>query len=266
MEKKNCNDIRIMLIDFIDKNLDPELTKMVRYHLQSCKACQAELEQTLLVVNDLQLINNEKPSDSMRKNFLKTLEREKSKAAQSTTDKSTRQIWLYNPFSQLAAGLAILVTGAFLGMLLSRQPHQSQQIVQLQTEVDQVKQLLVLSKLNQSSASQRIMAANYMQEINRPDVEILDALVETINTDENINVRMAAIYALSRFSNEKMVRKALVNSLKNQEDALLQITLINILVQIKEESSIDVMKEIIQKEETIEAVRQMAEKGITTFI
>jgi len=47
---------------------------------------------------------------------------------------------------------------------------------------------------------------------------------------------------------------------------LLQITLINILVQIKEDKAVDVMKDIIQKEETIDAVKQMAEKGLTTFI
>ena len=64
----------------------------------------------------------------------------------------------------------------------------------------------------------------------------------------------------------RVLRETRVNSLKTQEDALLQITLINILVQIKEDKAVDVMKDIIQKEETIDAVKQMAEKGLTTFI
>ncbi len=268
MEKIDCKHISLMLIDFIDKKLDQEETKKVKVHLQSCHQCQAELEHLLLVINDLKLIKEEQPSEKLRENFLRMMHEEKSKQqikeAGSTT--SDKKIWLYNPFSQIAAGLAILITGAFLGMLLNKQPQNNGEVAQLQAEVEQVKQLLVLAKLDQPSASQRILAANYSKEIIKPDDKILTALIETMNTDENVNVRMASIYALSKFTNDKSVREALVESLKSQEDALLQITLINILVKIKEESSIDVMKELLQKEETIEAVKQMAEKGITTFI
>ena len=126
--------------------------------------------------------------------------------------------------------------------------------------------MLFMAKLDQSSASQRIQAVNFTQDLSQPNKEILETLIQTMNTDDNVNVRMAAIYALSKFTNENIVRNALVNSLKTQEDALLQITLINILVQIKEDKAVDVMKDIIQKEETIDAVKQMAEKGLTTFI
>jgi HEAT repeat protein len=268
MEKTDCKHINLMLIDFIDKKLDQEETKKVKVHLQSCHQCQAELEHLLLVITDLHLIQDEQPSEKMRDNFLNMLQKEKSKQKDKETisDTSTKKIWLYNPFSQIAAGLVILISGAFLGMLLNKQPQNNGEVAQLQSEVEQVKQLLVLAKLDQPSASQRILAANYTQEITKPNDKILTALVETMNNDENVNVRMASIYALSKFTSEKSVREALVESLKSQEDALLQITLINILVQIKEESSIDVMKELLQKEETIEAVKQMAEKGITTFI
>jgi len=257
-----------MLIDFIDKKLDLEQTNQVKAHLQNCNSCQTELEHLLLVIKDLQLIKDEQPSEIMRDNFLNMLYEEKSKqqVKETVAESSTKKIWLYNPFSQIAAGLVILITGAFLGMLLNKQPQNSGEVTQLQSEVEQVKQLLVLAKLDQPSASQRILAANYSQEFTKPNDKILTALIETMNTDENVNVRMASIYALSKFTNEKSVREALVESLKSQEDALLQITLINILVQIKEESSIDVMKDLLQKDETIEAVKQMAEKGITTFI
>lgn len=268
MENKDCKHINPMLIDFIDKKLDTEQTNQVKVHLQNCDSCQTELEHLLLVINDLHLIKDEQPSKKMRNDFLNILQKEKSKQKEEETNRDVpaKKIWLYNPFSQIAAGLVILISGALLGILLSQQPSNTGEVAQLQSEVDQVKQLLVLAKLDQPSPSQRILAANYTQEMTKPDDKIIAALIGTMNDDENVNVRMASIYALSKFTNEKSVREALVESLKSQEDALLQITLINILVQIKEESSIEVMKDLLNKDETIEAVKQMAEKGITTFI
>lgn len=263
-----CKHISLVLIDFIDKKLDNEQTNLIKTHLESCQSCQSELEHLLLVVNDLQLIKEEKPSEKMRESFLNNLKNEKLrlKNQEVNSNASSKKVWLYNPLSQIAAGLVILITGTFLGMLLSKPQQNTIEVAKLQSEMDQVKQLLVLAKLDQPSASQRIMATNYTQEMARPDDKILNALIETMNTDENVNVRMASIYALSKFTNEKSVRDALVSSLKKQEDALLQITLINILVQIGEESSIEVMRELLQNEETIDAVKQMAEKGLTTFI
>jgi HEAT repeat protein len=129
--------------------------------------------------------------------------------------------------------------------------------------VSEVKQMLVFSKLDQQSASQRIQAVNYARDITTPDYQIISALIKTMNTDENSNVRMAAIQALSRFTEESIVVDALVSSLDIQTDPLLQITLINILVELKEERAVDAMKKLLDQEETHETVKRMAQKGLT---
>jgi len=269
MKTKDCNYINHLLIDFIDRKLNKEQTEQVKIHLKECKICHTELEQILIVINDLNIIKDEQPSPVLRDNFIQMLNEEKEKVkTQKVIDINShkRKIWLYSPFSQIAAGFALLITGILFGMFLQINQGSNIEVSQLKTEMNQMKQMLFMAKLDQSSASQRIQAVNFTQDLSQPNKEILETLIQTMNTDDNVNVRMAAIYALSKFTNENIVRNALVNSLKTQEDALLQITLINILVQIKEDKAVDVMKDILQKEETIDAVKQMAEKGLTTFI
>lgn len=269
MKTTNCEHINILLIDFIDKKLDQTNTELVKDHLTKCSDCRAELEQYLVLFNDFKQIKDEEPPVSIKSTFLQSIENEKAK--QSATPvidihTKTRKTWLYNPFSQIAAGVAILVTGVLLGLVMNKPETNNGQVAQLQTEMDDMRQMLFMSKLDQNSASQRIQAVNYTNEMMAPNPEIIDALVNTMNTDENINVRMASIHALSKLTSSVEVRDALVNSLETQDNALLQITLINILVEIQETNAIGVMEDLMKKDETIEAVKEMAEKGLTTFI
>ncbi len=269
MKTTNCKHINILLIDFIDKKLDQTNTELVKDHLNKCSDCRAELEQYLVVFNDFKQIKDKEPPESIRSTFLQAIETEKSKQSETPVidlNTGSKKTWLYNPFSQIAAGVAILVTGVLLGLVLNKPERSNGQVAQLQTEMENMRQMLFMSKLDQNSASQRIQAVNYTNEMMAPNPEIIDALVNTMNTDENINVRMASIHALSKLTASADVRDALVNSLETQDNALLQITLINILVEIQETNAIGVMEDLMKKEETIDAVKEMAEKGLTTFI
>jgi len=269
MKTTNCEHINILLIDFIDKKLDQTSTGLVKEHFNKCSDCSAELEQYLVLFNDFKQIKDEEAPITIRSSFLQSIESEKAKLSETPVidiNTNTRKTWLYNPFSQIAAGVAILVTGILLGLVVNKPEGNNGQLAQLQTEMDDMRQMLFMSKLDQNSASQRIQAVNYTNEMIAPNPEIIDALVNTMNTDENINVRMASIHALSKLTTSAEVRDALVKSLENQENALLQITLINILVEIQETNAIGVMEDLMKKDETIEAVKEMAEKGLTAFI
>jgi len=164
---------------------------------------------------------------------------------------------------RVAASFLILISGILIGLKFGNNSQNEVELLSLQQEVSDVKQMLIFSKLDQQSASQRIQAVNYAREIPDPDYKIVNALIKTMNTDENTNVRMAAIQALSKFSRDKVVVNALVSSLENQTDPLLQITLINILVDLKEQAAVESIKKLLEQQETHETVKKMAEKGLT---
>ena len=89
-----------------------------------------------------------------------------------------------------------------------------------------------------------------------------NALIETMNTDDNANVRLAAVDALSEFADEDKVRKALINGLATQDKAVVQIALINLMVRLKENRAIEPLKKIIEDDNSIEVVKDEAHFGV----
>jgi hypothetical protein len=262
MKTNDCNELGVFFIDFIDKQLNAELTKQVSNHIEKCTHCQLEIEQLSNVLNELSKMESEQPSNRLKRNFMQMLQHEKT-----IQDKSKKiainQFLLSNPYLRVAASFILLIGGVLIGLNLNKSTNNQAELQSLQNEVSEVKQLLIYSKLEQQSPSQRIQAVNYARDITSLDYGIITALINTMNTDENNNVRMAAIQALAKYTDDKLVVEALVQSLEFQKDPLLQITLINILVNIKEQAAIKSMQKLLLDEETHETVRKLAQKGLT---
>jgi HEAT repeat protein len=126
----------------------------------------------------------------------------------------------------------------------------------------QITQQMMAMLQNGQSASQRIQGVNVALSMNKADDEIVSALVKTMNEDPNSNVRLAALDALSKFSDDAAVRKALVTSLPKQKDPVVQISLIQLLVKMKEKGVVNDLRKIVDDEKTMQAVKDEAYSGI----
>ena len=124
----------------------------------------------------------------------------------------------------------------------------------------------MFSLLRDESSSSRIQAVNYITEIPDPDRKMIDAMICTLNNDENVNVRLTAAFALSKFGSDQAVRDSLVNSLSRQKDPILQVSLINILVDLKEQKARLLIQKILSDEKTMDVVKSVAQSGIRTLI
>lgn len=168
---------------------------------------------------------------------------------------------------RIAAGLILLLVGFSAGLLVNRQPTVSnQQVAALQQEIQQMKSALVYGSDKPLTASERISAVKLSNRVpeNKAalDSEITEILIYTMNNDQNVNVREAAAEALFRFRSEERIRMALVNSLSKQRDPLMQMTLINMLVELKEKSAINEMQKLLMDSDTREVVKSRLEVGI----
>ena len=122
---------------------------------------------------------------------------------------------------------------------------------------------MVLSMLEERSASQRIKALNTVQrESSSVDDQVIDALINALNTDDNVNVRIKAAEALLSFTDHPDVVPALIRSLHQQEHPEVQITIIEVLVASRAEDAVDDLQEIMEKEELMEVVRNKAAAGV----
>lgn len=266
MECKNTSDL---LIDYYDKKLPQTLSEEIEQHLKKCEKCRTEFHQIQKMMDEINTVEQKKPDKKLRRHFEEMLADEKQILNKSTQDKKTIQ-WSFSPFFQVAAALLLLIVGYFVGLNVSNfsdeKSHSQEQIAALQDDLNRMKQMVVFAMLEKQSASERIKAVSYVDNMSRPNDEVINALIETLNNDDNTNVRLAAAKALAKFAQLQKVREALLWSLESQTDPSLQIAIINILVEIEEHKAVQPMKKLIEDENTHEVVKKQAEIGISVLI
>lgn len=166
---------------------------------------------------------------------------------------------------RLAASVALLILGFSAGLYYTTWRSGSSEGIASSADSQPalaMKKVLTFEQLAKTSASERIQAVNQSYDLTQADQEITQLLINTLNFDANVNVRLAACQALIRFENESDVREALIQSLKIQTDPNIQITLIDALVAIKEKRAVDEIQRLVQDQKVLDVVRQKAEEGL----
>lgn len=143
----------------------------------------------------------------------------------------------------------------------TKQSNVLNEIGNLKKEMQETKDLLILSMLKRESASDRIQAVNYSYDLQQPDEQVLKALIYTLDYDRNVNVRIAAADAIGRFGNNANVRDALVKSLLKQQEPTLQISIIDILTKFNERRALPALRLLAEDGGTSDFVRQKAEES-----
>ncbi len=266
-----CEEVQERMIDYLDKTIDEVKFKEIGRHLETCERCLDEvrdLQQAMQVISKDEM---ELPDDTLKINFyhmlhneIKTIERKSAVNFQNIGNE-----WYSLNRYRVAAAIALLICGTFLGILIKSQfldSYSSSELKQLHSEVLDLKKSAMFAMLKEESSSDRIQAVNYVEGLENPDENIIEALVKTLNNDKNLNVRMAAAYALSKFADQRAVCDSLVKSLSIQSDPILQVTLINILVERKEKSALRPIQQIIGNKRTLKEVRAVAENSLRVLM
>ena len=68
-----------------------------------------------------------------------------------------------------------------------------QQIDALSQQVTELQEMMMLSMLEKGSATERLKAVGLTREMDEASKKVTNALIETLNHDENVNVRLAAL-------------------------------------------------------------------------
>jgi len=259
------------MIDYLDRTLEESESQHIEKHLETCERCLDQLRDTQQVLNLMLKEEMIKPDDSIRINFYNMLHSEIKKGEERKTMTFTKSDtpWYSKVGYRIAAGIALLICGTFIGLLMrggSGNYAASNDLKQLKSEVSDLKKATMFTMLKEESSSDRIQAVRYVEDLDKPDQNVIDVLVKTLNNDRNVNVRMAAAYALSKFADQRTVCDSLVKSLSMQNDPLVQVTLINILAERREKSAFKPIQEIIANKSTLKEVRTVAENSLRVLI
>lgn len=255
--------MKALIMDYLEGNLSPDQIKLVADQIAHNAKWNMEYEQLVKLHKAIDSSFEFQPDPSLRTGFEDMLQAEVARMDDPALSHKIGNVISLNStklWFGIAAGLTLLLIGTILGTLLN-QDGNADELLGLRAEIEATSKLL-LTSLNNESASSRIKAVNYSSQVSSFDSEIIEALEETMNNDKNANVRLAALQALAQFSNEPVVREILIASLSVQDQPVVQIALINLLVRIKESQAIEPLKEIIHDQKIIKTVRDEAQYGL----
>ncbi len=270
----NCEKSQEMFADYLTGDLDEAARREVQEHIAACAACRTEIEDLTAMWARLGVLPAEQPSGELRHRFYAMLEGYQKEAGGARKASRGPRIfagwreWFTFRRPAFAASFSVflLVLGAGTGWLMSAGSGRSARLSSLQQEVQDMRQTVALSLLGQSSASERLQGVSYGASVKSPSAKTLTALVETLNSDPNPNVRLAAVEALYLFRNQPGVRASLVSSLATQDSPLVQVALIELLVEIREQRAAEALKALVKDQKLNPDVKKLAEQGIKQLI
>ncbi|TAI48192.1 HEAT repeat domain-containing protein [Flagellimonas allohymeniacidonis] len=255
-----------MLPEYLDGMLSSTDKQLVKAHLSNCPRCSQELEDLKSLFG---AFDNEKlsvPSNRLSAKFEEALALEKEKASKVVplVSQTKKSAWASN-ILKIAASIALLVASFQMGSVF-QQKKVSDDIAQLENESLQMKQTVMLSLMENQSASKRIQGVNYIEEIPNPDEAVVIALANRMLNDANDNVRLTAFEALSKFTSSETVKNVFIEALGKEKNPSIQIAIIQVLVQIQEKKAVEPMRKLLEQEDTQPFIKEQIETGLPKII
>ncbi|TVQ73387.1 MAG: HEAT repeat domain-containing protein [Balneolaceae bacterium] len=168
---------------------------------------------------------------------------------------------------QTAASIAaVFLAGLLLGLLYPGRGTHDQQIQQIAAEVHDLREMMMISLLDESSAAERLRAVNISMEIPSPQEHVIFALVQTLHFDPNVNVRVAAVDALVHHGSHPMVREELVRAITRQPSPMVQIALADAMIALQEPRAAREFQKLLEQEEMEDPVRDKIEQTLLVLL
>ena len=271
MSKMNCQQIEELLPDYLQGALASAQAAEVEQHCEHCANCA----QDIVMWKQLATLPQEKPSAESRERFDAMLHSYVATAATTSPAHATAHIpqqaatkpawnfldWLRSPMGAVAWSAALILFGVLIGTNVRSRTaaERPDEIASLHAEVTSMRQLVALSMLQQQSASERLQGVSWSTREDHLDPQVQLALMRTLRSDGSVDVRLAALDALSRHGAQPLVRKGVLESLAEQQSPLVQVAMIDQLTEWRDPDAAQRLKKFEQTPNLNPAVKQRAE-------
>jgi HEAT repeats len=259
MEKKQKEEL---VAKYNEGLADPAEIKLIEQLIESGEVDLTELRELAGLDEQILTMESVSPSINLDDQFYATLANEK-KALKSKNSFATAN-WNFL-FPRLALATVLILIGFSAGYFI-QSPSDNKEVSQLTEEVSELKEMMMLSLLEKESATQRLKAVSLTSEMDQASEKVTNALFATLNYDENVNVRLAALEALTTYSKDSAVRAKLIESIAIQDSPLVQMALAELMVAIQEKKSVDALKQLLQNENTPKEVKTKISESIEVLI
>jgi len=266
----NCERFREQIPECLAGRLENGARAKLIAHLELCSGCRADMAEMGVVWRGLEALPVVEPDPSMRARFREVLDAytagmEQAREGAAGIGRSRRWLagwWPATAVWQTALALALVAAGAFGGRYLGRPRSVAPEIVELQSQVENLRQAVALAMLQEQSSSSRIRGVSYGSQMERPNREMEQALLYAVNHDANVNVRLSAVDALEKWAGNPDIQRALADALPLQDSALVEIALLDVLVEVHDRAALPALRRLADDAQADAAVRQRAAEGV----
>ena len=253
----------LRIMDYLDDPEHPDKQAAVQQLIASGHVREETLDEWIALYRQTTQWSHPEPSERLRANVYDMIQPAPTPPARTRWFAEGGSTWA---LFRLAGAALLLLLGVALGFWLRPAPAYQDQLHTLTGEVQRMREMMVLTLLEQPSATQRLKAVSISTELSQTDEKIYEALLKTLNQDPQVNVRLAALDALLGYADQPLVRQGLIEAIPQQDSPLVQITLAEMMVQLQEKRSVDELRQLLDQQSLNEDAEQEIKKSIQQLI
>jgi hypothetical protein len=232
---------------------------------------EEELEELGRLTDQLYELPDREPSEKMKAAFYNRLEEYKSSLKQNEPrvyKLDTLAEGLRHPalIRKLAYAAVLLILAGLAAFWFRSELKYKNEVTSMISQMQDMQKMMMLTLLEQPSPTDRLKAINISNQINNADDKIIDALLNTLNNDENVNVRLMAVEALYNYADNPKVRIGLIRSIAKQESPIVQVALADVMVMLQEKRSVSELKKLLEKNNIDKNVEAKLKSSIQLLI
>ena len=256
----------ILVLDYLEGRLSPEEEDKLKEMVRQGVISREEINQLQYFYLRTEEYETPEPSENLRDQFYTNLLKEQGKLERSSSWRNwLPEIRFDIKLSHFAYALVIFMLGLAIGLLSNTDRAYDQQMADMRTELQNMQESLVVNLLEQPSATQRLKAVSMSTGMQQTNQKIISSLLQVLNEDSHVNVRLAALDALLNYRDMPLVREGLIRSIPVQEAPMMQIALAEAMVDLQEKGSVDELQELLEKEDINEMVAQEIRRSISAL-
>ena len=252
----SCDNTTELLMDRLKGQLAEADEQRLAAHLASCAACHAEAALLTSVWDQLGTLDDDVPHERLRARFHAGLAAYEARASRHWTERFLDSWWPKQPALQFGLAAALALVGVLVGQQLPSLVDG--EVAALRAEVRTVG----LALLDHQSASERLLGIEWSQRAARTP-EVVNALLERVQYDPNLSVRLAAVDALRSDLGRPEVSAGLALALEKQDSPLIQVAVTDALLATGSGGGIDAVRRMLNRTELDPTVRDYLQTALS---
>jgi hypothetical protein len=206
--------------------------------------------------DQLGALDDEVPHERLRARFHAGLAAYEARESRHWTERFLDLWWPKQPVLQLGLAAALALIGVVVGQ---RMPSPvDEEVAALRAEVRTVG----LALLDHQSASERLLGIEWSRRT-AATPELVSALLERLQYDSNLNVRLAAVDALRAALDRPDVSMGLATALERQDSPLVQVAVTDALLATGSSAGIEAVRMTLRRSELDPAVREYLQMALS---